>query len=214
MIPEWNVRLPGDLTFHTVSAPDADTALTGIGITNDYEPLLTYAWRDVEDVLPLELEWIRKADQESSDAVEFELHATIQLEQGGYTDEDGDEAALYSSETFGRIEGGVASLVRALCSAGFMTISSCRGHADYRNRYPQVSLLGEAARLALLGPLIRLAGCGADSGSTGELWIYAPSVDRMIDLADRMLREKAAFDALGAPAWKAEAIDRLDELED
>ncbi len=213
MIPAWDLEIRGDLTFRTVSAPDADAALAGIGITNDYEPLLTYAWRDVEDVLPLESEWIRKADQESRDALEFEEHATIQLEQGGYTDEDGGEAALYFAETFDCIEGGVVSLVRALCSAGFMTISSCRGHADYRNRCPQVSLLGEAARLALLGPLIRLAGCGADSGSTGELWVYAPSVDRMIGLADRMLREKAAFDALGAPVWKAEAIARLDELE-
>lgn len=214
MIPTWDVRLPGDLTFKGVREPTPDAAVDGIGTTIDYEPLLGYTWADVGEVLIIERLWIQSADGETADASSFEDHATIQLERGGYTDDDGDEAALYFSQTLDCIEGGVVSLVRALGAAGFLTISSCRGHADHRNRYPQVSILGDRMRLGLLAPLIQSAGCGAGSGDSGDCWIYAPSVDRMIDLAGLVLQEAAVFDALGEPSWKLEAVTVLDDLDD
>lgn len=145
-------------------------------------------------------------DQMSTTPKEFEAIATA-VEDGapdslppGFSDQypgseileivgdgDRDEGVLDSLEI------GVAGLSYALSSIGCFPAASCRSHASARSwsDRPVIYFAAERPTVHWLAPLVRDSGCGFGDGSGhGELlFVEAPSISGLMDLANQILTQ-------------------------
>jgi hypothetical protein len=100
-------------------------------------------------------------------------------------DGDRDEGVLDALEI------GVAGLAYALSSVGCFPAASCRSHSSGRSwsHRPVVYFAAERPTVHWLTPMVRDSGCGFGNGSGhGELlFVEAPSISNLMDLANRIV---------------------------
>jgi hypothetical protein len=100
-------------------------------------------------------------------------------------DGDRDEGVLDGLEI------GVAGLSYALSSIGCFPAASCRSHSSGQSwsRRPVVYFAAERPTVHWLTPMVRDSGCGFGDGSGhGDLlFVQAPSITNLMDLADRII---------------------------
>jgi hypothetical protein len=141
-------------------------------------------WLSARQVLDIERTLLEELDAAARDAAMFDALAYDRFE----------DPELGFDPDPGCLEFGVAGLTLMLCSAGFVTASSCRGHHSESGSLPYVLFRADGGRIRLLAELVPEHGCALTS-DLGTLVIAAPSVRNTISLASAILDRATSFGA-------------------
>ena len=181
MIPTFEVDLSIEVDPRHLRLPTPGEVAYGVGDNRDYCWPGRMTWDDARTAIEEDTRLLEAADAESTTEDEFE---DAIYEQGGCS-------------SYGWLELGVRSTVVALLAAGCITTYSCRGHGAKAPGHPYIRFQADAARVLILLPLVKGAGCGmAPDPVTGCVGIWATSVPALHDLAARIIGNASQFDSL------------------
>jgi hypothetical protein len=161
------------------------SGVTGLGpgrvLNRDYtsDIIIEASWELAREALDNERAVLGEAAAAASDMVELE---NLLVEEPSY---------------FG-LELGIEAACIALCAAGCSTAISCRGH-DYEGawaRCPMVIFSADAQRAAIVEEIARASGCGLISNKSGDLELWASSVEEMWQFQELLLARRNELDAL------------------
>lgn len=181
----------------------AEEIADGFAMVRDYEHLKAFSWDEVEESLRAERSVLDRAVGAARTESEFE-DLLVAAEDQALDSSEGDQVWL-------SLDVGPAGLVLALCAALGVTFYSCRGHvlgSRHEAPFPQVGVVLDPERAAIVARLSAEASCGFQSDGDGKLWIVGRSVDNLHRLGSAIFSNRAEFDALQEPGWVA-AVDAL-----
>jgi hypothetical protein len=164
------------------------------------------SWRDVTDCLKEESSVLERAARSTArDGIQEIIDAI--------DDDDGVELAEFMMAFHG-LDVGVAGLSLALSAARAATFYSCSSGIDsyHHAEYPMVGVVPGIERAKLIAEMAERADCGI--GQERERWyIYARSVSAMHALAQLVLAQREAFDALPEPGWVCGLAGQLEHFD-
>jgi hypothetical protein len=184
----------------------AEEIIDGFAVVRDYQHFRAFDWSEVDACLRAERHVLDEATRKSRSYSEFEDLVSA-AENEAFESDEGDQ--LY----FG-LDVGAAALVLALCAALGVTFYSCRGHVSgsrHEAPFPQVGVVLDKERAAIVARLSENTSCGFQSDSEGKLWISGRCVDDLHSLADAMFDSHAQFDELPESGWVAHVSELYDD---
>ncbi len=194
MLPRSNVELSWDIDFGALREPsDNELDYGGFGTRQYARQLVVEAtWEEAADWLANERDAVDRLGRIAHDEDEFDDLA--EAKGDGIIDEL--EGFVTAPDL------GVRAAVTALCAAGCVTASSCRGHPGDLAwaPYPVILFTADGKRARVLEQACRTAECGISSTDDGHLKIWAQSVVEMLDLAAVLIAERSQFDVIPLPA--------------
>jgi hypothetical protein len=207
MIPRFDVDPGIDYDPDRLLVLSAEEIADGFAMVRDYEHLEAFSWSDVDEGLRAERSALDRAARDAPTERDFE-DLLVAAEDEVFDDEgDGDQ-------TWFGLDVGAAGLVLALCAALGVTFYSCRGHVPgsrHEAPYPQVGVVLDRERAAIVARLSAETSCGFQSDDEGKLWVLGRSVDDLNRLGSAIFSNRAEFDALPDPEWVAAVNALYDE---
>jgi hypothetical protein len=197
VIPQADIEIQVDVNLDLLRAPGRGTVEypSWLGTQRDYNPEFydEATWELAEEALAEERRALRQVDAQAGSEGEFDELAFEEFDA---------EAPL-----MGYLELGVSALCIALNTAGLVTASSCRGHAESARDLPQLLLACDRQRAKILMLLAEQAGCGLENFEATGLALYAASIADFLELAEAVLAERSRFESLPAGPERREGSE-------
>jgi hypothetical protein len=207
MMPHFDVESRVDYDPDRLLVLAAEEIADGFAMVRDYEHLEAFSWSAVDEGLRAERSALDRAARDARTESEFE--DLLVAAEDEVFDEEGDGDQVW----FG-LDVGAAGLVLALCAALGVTFYSCRGHVPgsrHEAPCPQVGVVLDRERAAIVARLSTEASCGFQSDDEGKLWVLGRSAYDLHRLGSAIFSNRAEFDALPEPEWVAAVNALYDE---
>lgn len=157
---------------------DDEAVVFGDFFSKEYWDLTQSTWRDAEEALECEEEFLEHVDP-----------TTLELD-----DEWWEELGLD-----GRLMGldlGVASTAIALSASHCITLTSCNGGVNHHEDHPLVVFCCRPPWVPYLLAAAEAADCGLTNETSGTVIVYADSVAKMRAFARELIARKTDFERL------------------
>lgn len=203
VMPHFDVEPTVEYEPGRLRSLTAEEIIDGFAVVRDYQHLRAFDWSEVDACLRAERAVLDDASRRARSDREFEDMMSA-AENEAFESDEGDQ-------TYFGLDIGTAALVLGLCAALGLTFYSCRGHVPgsrHEADFPQVGVVLDMERAAIIARLSAETSCGFRSDSGGKLWAFGRSVDDLHRLAGAVSDSHAEFDALPEPEW----VGRVNEL--